>query len=81
MRAARNSCSKGNIDPGRSLVPETDKIKVYILRSKCGNKLHYWKFACVCPTTGQALQWYQKHFGFESTFTLAILGLSSEMRY
>ena len=36
MRAARNSCSKGNIDHSNSALAATDKIYVYILRSKCG---------------------------------------------
>ena len=35
-RAYRNSCSKGNyIDRNISVLPETDKVNVYILRSKC----------------------------------------------
>ena len=35
-RAVFNSCSKGNyIDGSMNLLPETDKINVYILRSKC----------------------------------------------
>ena len=39
MRAARNSCSKGNIDHSNSALEATDKIYVYILRSKCGKTL------------------------------------------
>ena len=34
--AARNSCSKGNIDRSKSALAEKDKIYVYILRSKRG---------------------------------------------
>ena len=36
MRAARNSCSKPNIDHSKSALAATDKIYVYVLRSKCG---------------------------------------------
>ena len=36
MRAVRNSCSKGTIDHSSSALAATDKIYVYILRSKCG---------------------------------------------
>ena len=35
-RAARNTGSKGNIDHSNSALAATDKIYVYILRSKCG---------------------------------------------
>ena len=37
-RAARNSWSKGNIDRSKSALAETDKIKVYISRSKYREK-------------------------------------------
>ena len=36
MRATRNTYSKGNIDHSNSALAATDKIYVYILRSKCG---------------------------------------------
>ena len=35
-RAVRNTRSKGNIDHSNSALAATDKIQVYILRSKCG---------------------------------------------
>ena len=34
MRAARNSCTKRNIDRSANVLAETDMIYVYILRSK-----------------------------------------------
>ena len=39
-RAVRNTPSKGNIDHSNSALAATDKIYVYILRSKCGKTPH-----------------------------------------
>ena len=47
MRAARNNCSKGNIDRSKCALAATHNIYVYILRSKCGKTPEELSTKCV----------------------------------